>query len=88
LVKVEAATIDVVDTIGAGDGFQAAPLFALHAIEQIRSGTVAQLNSDELGRVVRCRFASTCAAFTCSRAGADPSRQSDVDPVLSRLFVG
>jgi fructokinase len=86
LVKVEVATIDVVDTIGAGDSFQAALLFALHAIGRIRSGTVAQLNSDELGRALS--FASTCAAFTCSRAGADPPRQSDVDPALSRLFVG
>jgi fructokinase len=33
-------------------------------------------------------FASTCAAVTCGRAGADPPRQSDVGPALSRLVGG
>jgi fructokinase len=86
LVKVEAPTIGVVDTIGAGDSFQAALLFALRAIGRIRRGTLAQLNSDELGRALS--FASTCAAFTCGRAGADPPRQSDVGSALSRLLAG
>ena len=85
-MKVEAPAIDVMDTIGAGDSFQAALLFALRAIGRIKSGTLAQLNSDELGRALS--FASTCAAITCGRAGADPPRQSDVGPALSRLFAG
>ena len=86
LVKVEAPTISVSDTIGAGDSFQAALLFALRAIGRIKRGTLAQLNSAELGRALS--FASTCAAFTCGRAGADPPRQSDVSPAFSRLFAG
>ena len=86
LVQVEAPTIAAVDTIGAGDSFQAALLFALRAIGRIRRGALAQLNSDELGRALS--FASTCAAFTCGRAGADPPRQSDVGPALSRLLAG
>jgi fructokinase len=73
-----------VDTIGAGDSFQAALLFALRAIGRIGTGSLAQMNSDELGRVLS--FASICAAFTCGRAGADPPRQSDVGAALSRLF--
>jgi fructokinase len=85
LVKVEAPTISVMDTIGAGDSFQAALLFALRAIGRIKRGTLAQLSSDELGRVLS--FAATCAAFTCGRAGADPPRQSDVGPALSRLLT-
>jgi fructokinase len=85
-VKVEAPTIDVVDTIGAGDSFQAALLFALRAIGRIESGALAQLNAGELDRALS--FAAACAAFTCSRAGADPPRHSDVGPALSRLFVG
>jgi fructokinase len=85
-VKVEAPTISVMDTIGAGDSFQAALLFALRAIGRIKRGTLAQLNSDELGRALT--FASTCAAITCGRAGADPPRQSDVGPALSRLLAG
>src|ERR1700726_2747979 len=82
-VKVEAPTIDVVDTIGAGDSFQAALLFALRAIGRIKSGALAQLTADELRRALS--FASTCAAFTCGRAGADPPRQSEVGAAISRL---
>ena len=84
-VKVEAPTIDVVDTIGAGDSFQAALLFALRAIGRITRGTLAQMNTGELDRVLT--FAAACAAFTCSRAGADPPRHSDVGPALSRLLA-
>jgi fructokinase len=84
LVEVEAPATDLVDTIGAGDSFQAALLFALRAIGRIKRGALAQLNADELCRALS--FASACAAFTCSRAGADPPRHSDVGPALSRLF--
>ena len=85
-VKIEAPTTDVVDTIGAGDSFQAALLFALRAIGRIERGALAQINSERLGRALS--FASTCAAFTCGRAGADPPRQSDVGAALSRLLAG
>lgn len=84
LVEVQAPAIDVVDTIGAGDSFQAALLFALRAIGRIRAESLAQLDADELCRALS--FASTCAAFTCGRAGADPPRQSDVGAELSRLM--
>jgi fructokinase len=83
-VQVEAPTIDVVDTIGAGDSFQAALLFALRAIGRIKRGALAQMSAGELDRALS--FAAACAAFTCSRAGADPPRQSDVGPALSRLL--
>jgi fructokinase len=85
-VQVKAPTIDVVDTIGAGDSFQAALLFALCAIGRIERGALAQINIGELDRALS--FAAACAAFTCSRAGADPPRHSDIGPTLARLFVG
>ena len=85
LVEVEAPATDVVDTIGAGDSFQAALLFALRAIGRIKRGALAQMNAGELDRALS--FASACAAITCGRAGADPPRQSDVGPALSRLLV-
>ena len=85
-VRVEAPATDVVDTIGAGDSFQAALLFALRAIGRIKRGALAEMTAGELDRALS--FASACAAVTCSRAGADPPRQSDVGPALSRLFVG
>jgi len=84
VVEVQAPTVDVVDTIGAGDSFQAALLFALRAIGRIAAGSLAQADSGELRRALS--FASTCAAFTCGRAGADPPRDSDVGAGLSRLL--
>src|SRR5712672_1617556 len=59
VVEVEAPTVDVVDTIGAGDSFQAALLFALRALGLIGRQALAQMNSDELARVLL--FASSCA---------------------------
>jgi fructokinase len=84
-VEVEAPAVDVVDTIGAGDSFQAALLFALRAIGRIERASLAQTGSDGLHRALS--FAAGCAAFTCGRAGADPPRQADVGPALSRLLA-
>jgi fructokinase len=83
-VEVQASVTDVVDSVGAGDSFQAALLFALRAIGRIGEKALMQMNSGELGRAVS--FASACAAYTCGRAGADPPRQSDVGAELSRLL--
>jgi fructokinase len=84
-VEVEAPAVDVVDTIGAGDSFQAALLFALRAIGRIERASLAQMGSDELHRALS--FAAGCAAITCGRAGADPPRQADVGAALSRLLA-
>jgi fructokinase len=81
-VEVEAPAINVVDSIGAGDSFQAALLFALRAIRRIKTEALTQMNSNERA----LSFASVCAAFTCGRAGADPPRQSDVGGALTRLL--
>jgi len=84
MVEVRAPTIDVVDTIGAGDSFQAALLFALRALRRISAEALIETNPDELRRALS--FASVCAAFTCGRTGADPPRASDVGMELSRLL--
>jgi fructokinase len=86
VIEVQAPTVKVVDTIGAGDSFQAALLFALRAIGRIETSSLAQANSDELRRALS--FASVCAAITCGRAGADPPRRADVGAELSRLLSG
>src|SRR5207302_6438992 len=58
-IAVQAPSVDVVDTVGAGDSFQAALLFALRAIGRIGRETLAQTNEDELRRALS--FASVCA---------------------------
>src|ERR1700691_2750883 len=46
-IEVQAPTVNVVDTVGAGDSFQAGLPFALRAIGRIETGSLAQMNSDE-----------------------------------------
>jgi fructokinase len=83
-IEVAAPAVEVVDTIGAGDSFQAALLFALRAIGRIEAASLAQANAGELRRALS--FAAACAAITCGRAGADPPRRSDVGAELQRLL--
>jgi fructokinase len=75
-IDVEAPRVDIVDTIGAGDSFQAALLYALWAMGRIGAAPLARLSADELNRALA--FATACAAFTCGRPGADPPRFSEI----------
>jgi fructokinase len=75
-VEVPAPVVDVVDTIGAGDSFQAGLLFALRAMGRIRAEPLAHMSAHELNRALA--FAAACAAFTCGRPGADPPRLSEI----------
>jgi len=75
-IEVPAPAVEIVDTIGAGDSFQAALLFALHALGRIRRDEIGGVSQDELRRALS--FAATCAGLTCTRAGADPPRFDEV----------
>jgi fructokinase len=76
LVEAPVPRAAIVDTVGAGDSFQAGLLVALWKIGRIRRSALARLTADELGRAMR--FAASCAAITCGRPGADPPRLSEV----------
>ena len=69
-IEVETPQVEVVDTIGAGDSFQAGLLFALRTLGRIAPRALAEMTAHELHRAVT--FATKCAAFTCGRRGADP----------------
>jgi fructokinase len=75
-IEVMAPRVDVVDTIGAGDTFQGALLVALRELRAIATPDLLALDIGKLRRALT--FAVTCAAVTCSRAGADPPRRSDL----------
>jgi fructokinase len=75
-IEVMAPQVDVVDTIGAGDTFQGALLVALREMRAIATQDLVALDIVKLRRALT--FAVTCAAVTCSRAGADPPRRSDL----------
>lgn len=68
-VSVAAPKVDVADTVGAGDAFQAAMLHWLAQRDCLTRGAVEALPPDQLqhGLAVAC----AAAADTCTRRGAD-----------------
>jgi fructokinase len=62
--------VDVVDTIGAGDTVQGALLAWLHRNDALDSAAVRALTSEKWVEALTC--AGDAAAFTCTRAGAEP----------------
>lgn len=78
-LTVAARQVDVIDTVGAGDTFQATLLAALgeHADPAAAlSGMTREGVEALLGR------AAAAAAITCSRRGADLPRTADIDTFL------
>ncbi|MGJ5205917.1 carbohydrate kinase family protein [Bradyrhizobium sp. HKCCYLR20261] len=75
-VEVAVPKVNVVDTIGAGDTFQAAMLFALRKLGRIGRDALKALSTAELRKVLA--FAAACAAVTCTREGADPPRWAEM----------
>jgi fructokinase len=75
-IEVGAPAVNVVDTIGAGDSFQAALLFALSQMKCIERTSLEAAGAAELRKALS--FACQCAALTCTRGGADPPRRSEV----------
>lgn len=78
-VDVAVSTVEVVDTIGAGDTFGAATLDALWSRDLVgadRRDALAALGLDEWREVVA--YAARAAAVTVSRPGADPPYAHEV----------
>jgi fructokinase len=69
-IEVAAPKVEIADTIGAGDSFQAALLFALHKQGRLARQQLKDISADELRRALS--FAANCAGLTCTRPGADP----------------
>lgn len=72
-VSVSAVVVPVVDTIGAGDSFQAALLAWLAENDALAIDAISRISDDRLADALR--FACTAASLTCARRGADlPTR--------------
>ncbi|MDE5440970.1 carbohydrate kinase [Bradyrhizobium sp. CSA207] len=69
-IEVAAPQVEIADTIGAGDSFQAALLFALHKQRRLVREQLKHISTAELRRALF--FAANCAGLTCTRPGADP----------------
>ncbi|MGZ5406342.1 MAG: PfkB family carbohydrate kinase [Aeromicrobium sp.] len=78
LVVTSAPSIEVIDTIGAGDSFMAALIGGLAALSWASNLDARQLLC--LGEL-----ATTAAAITCMRPGADPPRRSEVEDLFANL---
>jgi fructokinase len=82
-VEIAAPAVSVVDTIGAGDSFQAALLFALQKQGRIGKADLLALTDGQLRQALS--FAAACAAVTCTRPGADPPRWSEMSQAWDAL---
>ena len=74
--EVSGCTVDVVDTVGAGDSFQAALLCGLDELGKATKSGLPEVSLEECRRVVD--FAMAAAAQSCTRRGADLPRRADL----------
>jgi fructokinase len=73
---VPPVVVDVIDTVGAGDTFQAALLTRLDELGALSPAGVRGMGAEVL--LDAMRFASQAAAITCSRRGADLPRRAEL----------
>ena len=71
-----ALLVDVIDTVGAGDTFQAAMLTWLHEHDALTPTAIDALGVPDV--VGMLRFAARAASITCSRRGADMPRRAEL----------
>ncbi|MEP6720518.1 MAG: carbohydrate kinase [Variovorax sp.] len=71
-----AQPVQVIDTVGAGDTFQAALLTWLDEHDALTPKALAALDARQLEALLR--FAAQAAAITCSRRGADMPRRAEL----------
>ena len=76
VVEVPPEVVDVIDTVGAGDTFQAALLTRLDELGALSPDGVRGMAAGTL--IDAMRFASQAAAITCSRRGADLPRRAEL----------
>ncbi len=80
-VSSPAVTVDMVDSVGAGDTFQAALITGLAERGATSPGRLRTLGSEDMAGLLD--FANRAAAITCGRRGADLPTRADVDAFRS-----
>ena len=85
-VFVPSFAIEVADTVGAGDTFQAAVLTRLDEMGLLTKERLAKVTLETMGHIAR--FAAAAAAITCTRVGADLPRRDDVAAFLDEHHEG
>jgi fructokinase len=75
-VDLPAVTVEVIDSVGAGDSFQAALLAWFAEQQQLSADALRSLSVDALQAALG--FAARAAALTCGRRGADLPRRAEL----------
>ncbi|HEY8017726.1 MAG TPA: carbohydrate kinase [Dongiaceae bacterium] len=78
-VEMAAVPTELVDTVGAGDSYQAALLAGLAETWRLNPTALSALTPANLAQLLA--FAGTAAAITCSRRGADLPRRNELPPL-------
>lgn len=84
-VELRGETVDVADTVGAGDSFMAALISGLWQLNLLGAAArprLAALTSTDLH--VLAAYANRAAAITCSRPGANPPTSAELDAITAR----
>jgi len=76
-IRRPAVAAEVVDTIGAGDSFNAGLLAWLHDHDRLTPSAIAALEPGEVAEAID--FAGAVAAVTVSRPGADPPHRTELE---------
>jgi fructokinase len=78
-IDVAAPQVQVQDTVGAGDTFQACCIAGLSELGRLSPAGIAAIALDEVTRLAT--FAAGAAAITCTRRGPDLPRRSELPAV-------
>jgi len=81
MLQAPGFSVQVADTVGAGDAFSAGLLAALASRGATTREAVVAMPAEELEAALR--FGAAVAAITCSRPGADPPRAAEVEAFLA-----
>lgn len=79
-VDVPGQSVKVIDTVGAGDTFQASLLDAVASLKNSRAVWSEQLNNETLFKIGYT--ATVAAAITCSRRGANLPTRAEIQAAL------
>lgn len=82
-VSLPSLRVEVVDTVGAGDSFQAGLLARLDQNGLLNPLALSTL--DRAGIEDAMRYANTAAGMTCRRRGADMPRRAEVDRAMADI---